>query len=226
MSNENPEFILHTYFRSSCSGRLRIALELKSIPFTSKSVDLLKGEHRSAEYEAINPSHAVPSLQPLTGADRGIIISQSIAALEYLEENYPDQTPLLPPKSSSADRAYVRTLVSIFASDIQPVTNLRILSRVGSLDGSKEEWGKSLTEEGLMAYERLAAEKAGRFSFGDTVTLADVCLVPTIWGAMRFQIDMEKYPVTKRVYEEMSKLEAVKRAHWNAQPDTPVELRA
>jgi maleylacetoacetate isomerase len=227
MTSTTPdaEFLLHTYFRSSCSARLRIALELKQIPYTCKYVNLLKGEQSSDAYDVINPSHLVPSLQPLSGPDSGIIITQSIAALEYLEEKYPSRTPLLPPKSSPVGRAHVRSLVGIIACDLQPVTNLRILTRVGSLGGDKADWAKDLMAEGLRAYERLVAEKAGRFSYGDTITMADLCLVPAVWGALRFGVQMEDFPVISRIYEQLSKEEAVIKAHWKNQADTPLELR-
>jgi maleylacetoacetate isomerase len=222
---QDPEFLLHTYFRSSCSARLRIALELKHIYYTCNYVNLLKNEQSSDVYDAINPSHLVPSLQPLSGPDTGDIITQSIAALEYLEERYPSQFPLLPPKSSPSARAYVRALIGIIACDIQPVTNLRILTRIGSLGGDKVSWAKDLMAEGLRAYERLVAKKAGRFSYGDAITMADVCLVPAVWGALRFRVQMEEFPVVSRIYREMSKEEAVVKAHWKNQADTPSELR-
>jgi len=227
MANRDPDFCLYTYFRSSCSARLRIALALKSISYSSKPVNLLKGEQRLAEYSDINPSHSVPSLQPLSGPDANadVLITQSIAALEYLEERYPDSAPLLPPTSSPADRAYVRSLVGVIACDLQPVTNLRILTRVDGLGGSKAEWAKELMGDGLAAYERLVAARAGRFSLGDAISLADVCLIPAVWGAMRFKVDMTAFPVVTRIFEEMSGLDAVKQAHWKNQLDTPEELR-
>lgn len=225
MTAPDPEFLLHTYFRSSCSARLRIALELKHIPYTCRYVNLLKGEQRSEGYGAINPSHLVPSLQPLSGPDSGIVITQTIAALEYLEEKYPSRVPLLPPKSSPAGRAHVRALVGTIACDLQPVTNLRILTRIGSLGGDKAGWAKELMADGLRAYERLVEKQAGRFSYGDTITMADLCLVPAVWGALRFEVQLDDFPVISRIYAEMSREEAVVKGHWKNQLDTPLELR-
>ena len=200
---------------------MRIALNLKSIPFTSKAVNLLKGEqHEGAYIKSVNPSHFVPTLQiPASSQDRdaGIAIAQSVAALEYLEERFPDRNPLLPPQTDTAGRAYVRTLVNVIACDTQPVTNMRILNRAGELGASKEDWARALLTDGLHAYEAVAAKKAGRFSYGDQITLADVTLVPAVWGAMRFGVEMDKLPTVKAIFENMSKEDAVIKAHWKNQ---------
>jgi len=217
------ELTLYTYFRSSCSARVRIALNLKSIPYQPKYVNILKGEQSTADYDTLNPSHFVPSLT-VNGSDT--ILTQSVAILEYLEEQYPESTALLPPTSDILGRVQVRALVGIIACDVQPVTNLRILSRVSAAGVSKEQWAKELMTDGLAAYEKVAAIKAGKYSYGNSVTMADVCLVPAVWGALRFGVDIEKFPVVKRVYEQMSNLDAVKLAHWKNQEDTPEGLRA
>jgi len=222
MALKQSEFILYTYFRSSCSARVRIALNLKSVPVQRQYVNLLKNEHCAADYDTINPLHLVPSLRVL---GENSVITQSVAIMEFLEEKYPDKFPLLPPHSDVLGRAQVRALVGIIVSDTQPVTNLRILSRVEELGGSKEEWAKELMGDGLAAYERLAATTAGKYSYGDNVTMADVCLVPAVWGAIRFGLDLDKFPTVKRVFEEASKLDAVVQGHWKNQEDTPAELR-
>jgi maleylacetoacetate isomerase len=222
MSLEQSEFILYTYFRSSCSARLRIALNLKSAAFQHKYINLLKNEQSAAEYDVINPSHFVPSLQLL---DENRVITQSVAIMEFLEEKYPHRFPLLPPHSDALGRAQVRALVAIISCDTQPVTNMRVLSRVDALGGSKAQWAKELMGDGLAAYERLAAMTAGKYSYGDNVTMADVCLVPAVWGAIRFGVDLNPFPVVKRVFEEASMLEAFVKGHWKNQEDTPVELR-
>jgi maleylacetoacetate isomerase len=225
MSPETPEFVLYTYFRSSCSARLRIALGLKALPVQHKYINLLEHEQSAAEYDAINPSHFVPSLQLLV---ENRVITQSVAIMEFLEEKYPDRFPLLPPHSDALARAEVRALVAIISCDTQPVTNMRILSRVDALggSGSRTQWAKELMGDGLAAYERLAATTAGKYSYGNNVTMADVCLVPAVWGALRFGVDLNNFPVVKRVFEEVSMLEAFVKGHWKNQEDTPVELRA
>jgi maleylacetoacetate isomerase len=210
---------LYTYFRSSCSARVRIVLNIKGVSYERKYVNILIGEQALSEYDEVNPSHFVPSLK----LPNGTILTQSLAIMEYLEEAYPDTSRLLP--SDALGRAQVRALAEIVACDIQPVTNLRILSRISALGGAKEQYAKELMTEGLSAYERLAAKTAGKYSYGDQVTMADASLVPAVWGAVRFGVDIEQFPTIKRVFEELSKLDAVVKAHWKTQEDTPQELR-
>lgn len=219
---------LYTYFRSSCSARLRIALNLKSIPYTSIPINLLKNEQSSLDYNTINPSSTVPSLiiEYRDPSQHTITITQSTAALEFLEEVSPANSPaLLPPPSDPQVRATVRTLASIIACDVQPVTNLRILKRVAPLGMDRNAWSKDLVEDGLRAYEAIVARTARLFSVGDYITLADVCLVPAVWGAERVGVDMGAFPTVKRVVERLEGEECVRRAHWRTQEDTPEEFR-
>ncbi|PWY78264.1 Maleylacetoacetate isomerase [Aspergillus heteromorphus CBS 117.55] len=224
-----PSIQLHTYFRSSCSARLRIALHLKSLPYTSIPINLLANEQHSPKNTSLNPSATVPTLiltYPSPTQPTTITIPQSLSALEYLEETLPSSCPaLLPPRSSPHLRATVRTLAYIIAVDIQPVTNLRILKRVAPLGMDRETWSRELIEEGLRAYETIAASSAGRFSVGDSVTLADVCLLPAVWGAERVGVDLGMFPTVERVRGELEGLGAVREAHWRAQGDTPGEFR-
>lgn len=228
MSSSPPQPIedkiqLYTYYRSSCSGRMRIALNLKGIAPTYRYINLLSNEQKSDEYARINPSHTVPTLVVTKPDGQSITIPQSISALEYLEDAYPNVRPLLP--EDAASRATVRTLVDIIASDTQPITNLRILVKVSSLGGDRAAFAREMMTDGLLAYEAVATESAGRFSVGDEVTLADVCLVPAVWGAERFGVDFAAMPTARGVYERLMMLDEVKRAHWMRQEDTPVELR-
>ncbi|OOF90325.1 hypothetical protein ASPCADRAFT_212066, partial [Aspergillus carbonarius ITEM 5010] len=145
---------LHTYFRSSCSARLRIALNLKCLPYESIPINLLKGEQHYTQNTVLNPSASVPTLiiHHAHNQPSPIIIPQSLAALEYLEETHPEAYPLLPPLASPEIRATVRTLSNIIACDVQPVTNLRILKRVAPLGMDRTAWSKELVEEGFRAY--------------------------------------------------------------------------
>lgn len=225
---DRPGVTLYTYFRSSCSARLRIALNYKSIPYTSIPINLLKDEQHSAPYNTtINPSSAVPSLiiKPGPGTTDTVTITQSMAALEYLEEAFPDKPALLPPASDPTARAHVRTLASIIACDVQPVTNLRILKRVGALGVDRTAWSKDLIVEGLTAYEALASKTAGKFSVGDQLTVADLCLLPGVWGAERIGLGLDAYPTVKRIAEALEKEDSVKKGHWRTQEDTPEEFR-
>lgn len=223
---EPPKITLYTYFRSSCSARLRIALNLKSLSYTPVFVNLLKGEQCTPGHKAINPSGTVPALVLEYPNAQPITITQSLAALEYLDE-IPLSTScrLLPPMADPATRATVRTLCEIIACDVQPVTNLRILKKVAEVGVDRAEWSRGLIEEGFAAYESVVVRTAGRFSVGDVVTMADVCLVPAAWGAERVGVNLGLFPTVKRVVEELEREDAVKKAHWKGQDDTPVDLR-
>ncbi|TKW53310.1 Maleylacetoacetate isomerase [Colletotrichum tanaceti] len=224
MAEQEEEYILHSYFRSSCSARLRIALNLKSIPYTTIPTNLLRDQHLSPSHRALNPSASVPLLVHHV-ADVDFKVTQSVAALEYLEETHPSSTPLLPGADDPRARAVVRSLVNIVACDVQPVTNMRVMRRVRALGGDAERWNRELTADGLAAYEAVAREWAGAYSVGDRVSLADVCLLPAYWNAERFGVDLSAYPTIARVVGNLQDHEAVVRAHYFNQPDTPDELR-
>lgn len=200
-------------------------MNFKRIPYDNHSVNLLKEEHHCDAYLAINPSGSVPLLVVHAEPDRNFTITQSIAALEYLEEAHPDSCKLLPKQNETAARSSVRVLMNIVACDIQPPTNLRILNRVRALGGDATVWALELMVDGLAAYEAISNRTAGRFSVGDEVTLADICLVPALWNAQRYGVDLSHYPTISRVFEHLKEEEAVVRAHWKNQPDTPQELR-
>lgn len=221
----DSDYTLYSYFRSSCSARLRIALNIKSIKYDMVYVNLLKNEQLSDEHKALNPSASVPVLINKASKGTPFKLGQSVAALEYLEEKHPD-VPMLPSTSDPEARAMVRTLVDIVCVDIQPPTNLRIMRRVRELGGSAEEWNLQLMTQGMAAYENVAAGTAGRYSFGDEVTLADACLIPAIWNAQRFGVDLKAFPTISRIVENLKDHPAVVKAHWQNQPDTPENLRA
>lgn len=221
-SSEGPHFRLHTYFRSSCSGRLRIALHYKSLPFEQIPIHLLKGEQSTPEFKALNPSGTVPLLTRLD-ADTEFAIGQSVAALEYLEEALPDRPRLLP--EDPVSRAKVRTLVNIIACDTQPVTNSHILGAVQKIGYDRMKWGEEYTVKGLEAFEGVVKQTAGKYCVGDNFSLADVCLMPAAWGAQRYNIDLGRFPTIKRLFDSLSKEDVVVKAHWKSQPDTPEDLR-
>jgi maleylacetoacetate isomerase len=216
---------LYTYFRSSCSARLRIALYLKGIPFNSVFVNLLKDEQSSAAHREINPSGTVPALVVQRASAAPVTITQSMAALEYLDEAFPNNGPALLP-SDPESRALVRTLSEIIGCDIQPITNLKTLKRVAPLGADRATWSKEIIEDGLRAYETIVSRSAGKFSLGDQMTSADICLIPAAWGAERVGVDLAMFPVIHRIVQNLEEEDAVKKGHWQAQPDTPEELRA
>ncbi|KAG4441350.1 hypothetical protein IFR05_003164 [Cadophora sp. M221] len=222
-----PKLLLHTYFRSSCSARVRTAAHLKGIPLEYSYIHLLSSQQSSPSYTTLNPSASVPTLSFTTSSGEAVIIRQSIAILEFLEEYFPDTPRLLPPPDNIIGRARVRELVNIIANDTQPPSNLRILRKVESLGGeaSPAEWAKEFMGKGLEAYDRVAEGNAGRYSVGDEVTMADVCLAPAVEGALRYGVDVEGLGTVWRVYNEIKRLEAFKKGDWRHQDDTPEEFR-
>ena len=201
--------VLFDYFRSSASYRVRIALNLKGVEYETAAVDLLHGRQKEAEYRARNPQGFVPMLEI-----DGHRINQSVAIVEYLDATRPEP-PLLP--SNPADAAHVRALALIVACDIHPLNNLRVLKYMGGPLGQDEEtrngWYRHWVSEGLAALEAQAAPSAGRFLFGDSPTLADVCLVPQLFNARRFEVALEAYPTLVRADAEANRLEAFAAAH-------------
>lgn len=221
------DYTLYGYFRSSCTARIRLALNLKDILFDYIPVNLLKNEHLSEKHKALNPSATVPLLAR-TGRNAAnsppFKIGQSVAALEYIEEVHQDRRAALLPLDAES-RATVRTLINIIACDIQPVTNLRITRQVKKLGGDPIAWNKKLIADGLEAYEAVCASCAGSYSVGDSVTLADVCLLPAVWNAQRFEVDLTRFSTVVKVVENLEKLPAVQKSSYFRQVDTPEEMR-
>ncbi|KAL4873039.1 hypothetical protein BDV12DRAFT_115818 [Aspergillus spectabilis] len=223
-----PSITLYTYFRSSCSARVRIALALKSLPYKAIPINLLKNEQSNPKNTCVNPSATVPTLiitYPNHPERASTTITQSLAALEYLDEAFPDHPRLLPPLSQPEARALVRTLADIVSCDIQPVTNLRILKRVAPFGVDRSAWSKELIEEGLRAYESIVKDSAGVYSVGDEITMADLCLIPAVWGAERVGVELGSYPTVKRIAEGLERVNAVREGHWRTQEDTPEEFK-
>ncbi|KAF9965123.1 Glutathione S-transferase zeta-1 [Mortierella alpina] len=209
--------VLYTYFRSSCSWRVRIALNVKKIDFEARPINLLKGEQRSEEYLKVQPSGFVPAY---IDNKTGQTLIQSVSILEYLDEVHPTY-PLLP--KDPLERAKVRALVQAVAMDIQPVTNLRILNYVG--DEKKAEWAKHFLTEGFKALEAMLEKTAGKFSYGDTISMADLALVPQVYNGVRFNVDMAAFPIISRINSTLAEIPEFKAAHPSQQVDCPVELR-
>lgn len=220
------ELVLYSYFRSSCSCRVRTACQLKGIPLTYRYVNLLKGEQQAQTYlDGVNPNGLVPTLVVKDASGNTLkTISQSIAIMEFLEETVPSKRSLL--SSDPLQRARVRELVNIVACDIQPPTNLRILKRVNSLGVTNQEWFREYMERPLAAYERILGDTAGLYSVGDDVSLADVCLAPAIENALRWEVDMWPFPRVMKVFETIRDMPEFKAADWRHQEDTPGNLKA
>ena len=205
--------ILYDYWRSSAAYRVRIALNLKGVDYERRQVDLREDEQKSAEYRSINPQGLVPMLEI-----DGHRLTQSLAIINYLDLRYPNQ-PLIP--ASAADRAHVVALALTVACDIHPLNNLRVLkylkSELGHSQDEADAWYRHWIAEGLPALEALAAPKAGKFLFGDGPTGADVCLIPQLYNARRFDVPLDAYPTLLRAEENANKLEAFAAAHPDKQ---------
>ena len=210
---------LYTYYRSSAAYRVRIGLQLKGLAYESIPVHLARdgGEQLHGSYRAINPGALVPCL-----VDGELTLSQSLAILEYLEEKYPE-TPLLP--GDAAGRARVRALALIVACDIHPLNNLRVLRYLGSelrlAEAGQTAWYQHWVREGLQVIETHLARdtQTGAFCHGDTPGLADCCLIPQVFNARRFDVDLTGYPLIATIAARAAELPAFVAAHPSRQPD-------
>jgi len=207
------EPILYSYFRSSSSWRVRLALSIKQIPYQYRAVNLLQAANTKPEYELLNPMKTVPTLEI-----DGYTLGESVAIIEYLEETRPD-IALLP--KDPALRAQVRQFVQTINSGIQPLQNLRILKYFAKDPKQKSEWLTDHLSHGFRALEAQLQASAGKYCFGDTLSMADCYLVPQLYSLRRFEIDETPYPVCVRVDAELAKLPAFQAAHAHNQPDTP-----
>jgi maleylpyruvate isomerase len=206
---------LHGYFRSSAAYRVRIALNLKGLSADHLPHHLRKGEQRDPAYLAINPQGLVPTLQD----DRGVILTQSLAIIEWLDETHPEP-PLLP--TDPLRRAKIRAFAMVLACDTHPVQNLKVLARLRELGLPDEQvtaWAAWANREGLTACETLIANEPGPFCFGAAPTLADLCLVPQLANARRFGVDLVAFPRLLKAETTAKNLKAFADAAPDRQPD-------
>ncbi|MBB5190573.1 maleylacetoacetate isomerase [Silvimonas terrae] len=209
---------LYSYFRSSATWRVRIALHLKGLPYRTVPIHLLRdgGEQHATAYQSLNPEGLVPILQ-----HGDVTLTQSLAIMEYLEEVAPTP-PLLP--TAAADRARVRALALLVACDIHPVNNLRVLqylqAGLGVADAAKQAWYQHWVHTGLTALEaQLSRWPVGDFCFGNAPTLADCCLIPQVYNARRFGCDLAAYPRINAIDAHCQTLPAFIAAAPDQQPD-------
>ena len=211
---------LYSYFRSSASYRVRIALNLKGLPYELTPVHLLRGggEQFSADYRKLNPDALVPSLQLADGD----VLTQSLAIIEYLEEAYP--LPALLP-TDPIDRAWVRSIALSIACDIHPIDNLRVLrylqNEMGVSEEAKNRWYRHWVEQGLASVERVLAHdtRVGQFCFGDAPGFADCLLIPQVANGQRMNCNLSAMPTILRINEACMKLAAFVDASPVHQPD-------
>jgi maleylpyruvate isomerase len=222
---------LYSYWRSSCSWRVRIALHWKGVAHEIVPVHLLAdgGQHRRGDYRARNPMAQVPLLeldvdgeraeQGAHGAQRGVQrIGQSLAILAYLEERFPE--PALLPGDPYL-RARARQLAELVASGIQPLQNLSVTQHLDELGQDSKAWLRYWVDRGLRAFDETAAETRGAFCVGDQVSWADLCLIPQLYSARRFGIDLSEVPALLAIEERCQAFEAFRRAAPEQQIDAP-----
>ena len=204
--------ILHGYWRSGTSYRTRIALNLKGVTYEQRTHDLRQGEQKSEAYLALNPQGLVPALE-----HEGRVITQSLAILGWLEERFPE--PPLLPRTSPEDRAEVRAMATLIACDIHPLNNLRVLKAVKGLGGDTDAWADQWIRPGFDALERLIEQRGDGWSWGEAPTIADCCLIPQVYSARRFNVDVSAWPLISAVDARAQQHPAFQDAHPDVQPD-------
>uniref|UniRef100_A0A8C1FNT3 Maleylacetoacetate isomerase n=1 Tax=Cyprinus carpio carpio TaxID=630221 RepID=A0A8C1FNT3_CYPCA len=202
--------VLYGYFRSSCSWRVRIAFALKGIEYEQKPINIIKdgGQQLTDQFKAVNPMQQVPAV-----TIDGITLSQSLAIIQYIEETRPEPR-LLP--ADPKQRAHVRIICDIIASGIQP------LQKIGE---EKVQWAQHFINRGFEALEHILKQTAGKHCVGDEISMADICLVPQVYNAERFKVDMSRFPTIRRLNQTLIEIDAFKATHPSCQPDTPDDLR-
>jgi maleylacetoacetate isomerase len=213
--------VLYSYWRSSCSWRVRVALNMKKIRYEYVAKHLVKAEQLSSEYAEKNPSRELPTLEI-----DGLCLNQSMAIIQYLDETRSGgELPSLFP-STPEGRYQVRRICDIIGTGIQPIQNLRVLLKVMQFKEDKDEktkakiaWGKHWIDLGFQSLEKALSQTAGKYCVGDSVTAADLFLVPQVYNANRFKVDMSKFPIISRIDKALNELEDFKNAHPSQMPD-------
>ena len=215
---------LYSYWRSSACYRVRIALNLKGLPYETIPVHLAKGEQHAEGFHDVNPQELIPVLM-----HGGRMLRQSLAIMEYLDENFDTKRPLMP--NVARDRQRARAIAQMIACDIHPLNNLRVQQYLEkefkATEQQREAWTRRWIEEGFVALEAVLTDSlaTGTYCEGDSPTIADCCLVPQVYNAKRFGVDLDKYPNIARIDAECLKLPAFDAARPERQPDCPPDSR-
>lgn len=220
MANESLK--LYSYWRSSAAFRVRIALNLKGLIYDTVPVHLTDagGQQHAPAFRELNPQELLPVL-----VDGVRVIRQSMAIIEYLDEVYDGERKILP--ATARERARVRALAQIVACDIHPLNNLRVMQYLerefNTPQVERDRWSQHWMREGFAAVEALLADNpsTGLYCEGDEPTLADICLVPQVYNAQRWSVDMNDFPLIRRINTACMKLDAFERARPENQPDAP-----
>tara|TARA_B100001063_G_C16726110_1_gene536491 strand:+ start:546 stop:1202 length:657 start_codon:yes stop_codon:yes gene_type:complete len=212
---------LYGYWRSTASYRVRIALNLKGVEYQYVPVHLVNegGQQHSAPYKQLNPAQLVPTL---VDDDEDIILNQSLAIIEYLDERFPSPYQLIP--SHKTERARVRALAQDIACDTQPLSNLRVLNQLKSEYSAEQEsvnkWAAHWITLSFDAIEKRLQTQAGKYCFDFDVTMADLCLIPQVYNAHRFNVDMTRYPLIQKITDNCNALPAFEKAQPENQIDS------
>ncbi len=210
------KLVLHNYWRSSASHRVRIALNLKRLPYEYVIVNIVKNDQHADTYRAKNPMAQVPTLEVTEDGGARHAITQSLPILEYLEERWPE-VPILP--KDLYQRARTRGLAEIVNSGIQPLQNLSTTNQIKTLGGDVVVWVRPFIADGLAAFARNVADTAGAFCVGDSPTIADCCLVPQLASARRFAVDISQHTQLLEIEARCLALPAFADAMPDRQPD-------
>ena len=210
---------LYSYFRSSCSWRVRIALNLAGLEVEQVPIHLVKngGEQHSQDYKKLNPLGQVPTLEM-----DGLLLTQSVAIMEYIHDTHPE-AHILP--EDPAMKAKVRMITEMICSGIQPIQNLSVMQKHSQDQAERMAWSKYWITTGFRALEAVLQKTAGECCVGDKVTMADCCIVPQVFNATRFSVDMSEFPIIEKLNENLSSRPEFMAAHPTQQPDCPPELK-
>ena len=221
----DTELQLYSYYRSSAAYRVRIVLALKGLSWKSIPVNLLKGEQKQAGYLQHNPQGLVPALRVQGTQEDAGLITQSLAIIEYLEECH--SHPSIMPSSAMA-RAQARSLAQQVAMDIHPLNNPRVTQylqqTLGADESQKTDWYQHWIAQGFGAFERNleGLARTGDYCIGNSVTVADICLIPQVYNALRFNCSMQNYPLINAIYKHCTTMPAFIAASPESQPDCSV----